>query len=68
MGSEEVVMGSDELDWIAAEIDACDAAGDLGRLDRLIAYLRGQLSEPSRRLLPMHTSKSSRRRSWSATS
>lgn len=48
MGSEEVVMGSDELDWIAAEIDACDAAGDLGRLDRLIAYLRGQLSEPSR--------------------
>lgn len=40
-------MQPNDLEWIAAEIDACEAAGDTGRLARLIAYLGEQLSEPS---------------------
>src|SRR5450755_1991660 len=44
---KEAVMQPNDLEWIAAEIDACEAAADVGRLARLIAYLREQLSEPS---------------------
>ena len=39
-------MQPDDLEWIAAEIDACEAAGDMDRLGRLIRYIREQPGEP----------------------
>jgi hypothetical protein len=39
-------MQPDDLECIAAELDACEAAGDMDRLGRLIHYIREQLGEP----------------------
>lgn len=41
-------MQPNDLEWIAAEIDACEVAGDMARLGSLIRYLKEQLSESSR--------------------